>query len=154
MPRRSIALAEWENAGKVVSNKTIFKQGEFLFGKLRPYFHKVGIAPVSGICSADVIVIAPKTPEWSPFLLALISSDEFVTDVDRASTGTRMPRTNWEAMNHYQHCLPTKAVVQAFQETTQPFLSYIVADIFTSRALAAIRDILLPRLISDDLQVK
>ena len=154
MPRRSIALAEWESAGKVVSNKTVFKQGEFLFGKLRPYFHKVGIAPVSGICSTDVIVIAPKTPEWSPFLLTLISSDEFVTDMDRASTGTRMPRTNWEAMNRYQHCLPTKAVVQAFQETTQPFLSHIVADIFTSRALAVIRDTLLPKLISNDLQVK
>ena len=60
MPRRSIALTQWEGAGKVTSNKSVFKKGEFLFGKLRPYFHKVGIAPVSGICSTDVIVVAPK----------------------------------------------------------------------------------------------
>ena len=151
MPRRSIALAEWENAGKVVSNKTAFEQGEFLFGKLRPYFHKVGIAPISGICSTDVIVIAPKTPEWSPFLLTLISSDEFVTNVDQASTGTRMPRTNWEAMGRYQHCRPAKAVAQAFQEATQPLLSRIIADIHKSRTLATIRDTLLPKLLSDDL---
>ena len=43
MPRQSIALTEWEGAGKVTSNKSVFKKGELLFGKLRPYFHKVGV---------------------------------------------------------------------------------------------------------------
>ena len=38
MPRRSIALTEWEGAGKVTSNKSVSRKGEFLFGKLRPYF--------------------------------------------------------------------------------------------------------------------
>ena len=48
MPRHSIALAAWERVGKVTSNKSIFKKGEILFGKLRPYFHKVGVAPING----------------------------------------------------------------------------------------------------------
>src|SRR5258705_2329915 len=49
MPRRSISLDSWEGAGKVTSGKLAFRRGDFLFGKLRPYFHKVGIAPIDGI---------------------------------------------------------------------------------------------------------
>ena len=154
MPRRSIALDEWESAGKVLSNKTAFEQGDFLFGKLRPYFHKVGIAPVSGICSTDVIVITPKTAEWSNFVLALISSDEFVANMNQASTGTRMPRTSWDTMSHYRHCRPTKTAVRAFQDKTQPLLSRIIADIHKNRALSTIRDTLLPKLLSGDLLVR
>ena len=154
MPRRSIALDEWESARKVLSNKTAFEQGEFLFGKLRPYFHKVGIAPVNGICSTDVIVITPKAAEWSNFVLALISSDEFVANMNQASTGTRMPRTSWDTMSHYRHCRPTKAAVRAFQDKTQPLLSRIIADVHKNRALSIIRDTLLPKLLSGDLLVR
>ena len=96
MPRRSIALIEWEGKEKVTSNKSVFNKGEFLFGMLRPYFHKVGIAPVTGVCSTDIVVIAPKTAEWSSFVLAVCRTciDRFrctYSDFKR-STGTKMPR--------------------------------------------------------------
>ena len=45
MPRRSVALTEWEGAGKVTSNKYVFKRGEFLFGKLRPYGTRTHASP-------------------------------------------------------------------------------------------------------------
>ena len=70
MPRHSVALTEWGEAGKVTSNKNVFKRGEFLFGKLRPYFHKVGVAPIDGICSTDIVAIAPRSPHWSALTLA------------------------------------------------------------------------------------
>ena len=71
MPRYSIALAEWQNSEKVTSNKFAFKEGEFLFGKLKLYFHKVGIALVNGICSTDIVVIAPIETTWSAYVLAI-----------------------------------------------------------------------------------
>jgi type I restriction enzyme S subunit len=43
MPRRCIALSNWGYADEVESNKFEFKRGEILFGKLRPYFHKVEV---------------------------------------------------------------------------------------------------------------
>ena len=64
MPRRSIALSEWEGASKISSNKSQFNKGEILFGKLRPYFHKVGAAPLDGICSTDILVIVPRAQNW------------------------------------------------------------------------------------------
>ncbi len=116
MPRKSVALYEWETAKKVTSNKLSFHKGEFLFGKLRPYFHKVGIAPTDGICSTDIVVVAPKTISWSSFVILCISTEEFVAYTDQTSNGTRMPRTNWKTMEHYEICLPPEPVAGAFQE--------------------------------------
>ena len=153
MPRRSIALIEWGNAGKVTSSKSIFEKGDVLFGKLRPYFHKVGIAPVNGICSTDIVVIVPKAAEWSAFVLACVSSTEFVSYTNQTSTGTRMPRTSWNTMSLYPLCLPTESVARALENAVEPVLNRIVANVHESRTLAALRDSLLAKLISGKLRV-
>ena len=59
LPRKSIALTNWASADSINSTKLEFKKGEILFSKIRPYFHKVGVAPLNGICSSDTIVIRP-----------------------------------------------------------------------------------------------
>ena len=153
MPRRSIALSEWEGAGKVKSNKTQFHRGDILFGKLRPYFHKVGIAPLDGICSTDIIVAVPRAQEWGTFTLACLSSDEFVDYTDRTSTGTKMPRTSWKTMAQYKMCLPSERVVDAFQAVTQPLLDRLSANIHETSTLAQTRDLLLPKLLSGEIRL-
>ena len=72
--KRSIALTEWDTAEDIESGKFAFEQGEILFGKLRPYFHKIGVAPVGGVCSTDIVVAAPVSPEWFGFVLGQMSS--------------------------------------------------------------------------------
>ncbi len=59
MPRKSIALTQWATAKGLESGKFKHNRGDILFGKLRPYFHKVGIAPVDGVCSTDIVVVTP-----------------------------------------------------------------------------------------------
>ena len=46
LPRKSIALSNWDSVDSINSAKLRFKKGEILFGKIRPYFHKVGVAPL------------------------------------------------------------------------------------------------------------
>ena len=154
MPRRSIALTDWEGTGKVTSNKSFFEKGEFLFGKLRPYFHKVGIAPISGVCSTDIVVIAPRSAIWSAFLLATISSVAFVNYTDQTSTGTKMPRTSWKTMGRYAMCLPTDTGARAFQKAMGPILAQTVANIHENRTLAVLRETLLPKLISGEIRAR
>ena len=152
MPRKSIALYEWETAEKVTSNKLAFQKGEFLFGKLRPYFHKVGLAPTDGICSTDIVVVAPKIKSWSSFVLLCISTDEFVAYTDQTSNGTKMPRTSWKSMGEYQICLPPDPVAETFQELVQHLLSRIMTNIHESHLLTAQRETLLPKLIRGDVK--
>ena len=78
MPKRCIALSNWTTGGGIESNKFEFRHGDLLFGKLRPYFHKVGVAPIDGICSTDIVVVRPQQQAWFGFVLGHVSSVEFV----------------------------------------------------------------------------
>ena len=153
MPRRSIALSDWESDTKLGSNKLEFKRGEILFGKLRPYFHKVGIAPLDGVCSTDILVVRPKTPEWFGFVLGHVSSVELVNHTDAASTGTKMPRTNWNDLARFEVALPPESLAAEFTATIRPMIDRIIANIHESRTLAELRDALLPKLLSGELRV-
>ncbi|ALQ95719.1 restriction endonuclease subunit S [Xylella fastidiosa] len=153
MPKRCIALAEWGVANGIESNKYEFKQGEILFGKLRPYFHKVGVAPVDGVCSTDIVVIAPILPTWFGFVLVHVSSDAFVEYTNAGSTGTKMPRTSWSEMAQYPVVLPHEDVAVAFNQHIQALSEEIIIKIHESRSLVQLRDTLLPKLISGELRV-
>ncbi|GIW83440.1 MAG: specificity protein S [Gemmatales bacterium] len=151
MPRRCIALDTWGRADEVGSQKSRFNTGEILFGKLRPYFHKVGIAPVDGVCSTDILVIVPKSEHWRSYVLSLVSSKEFVDYTDSHSAGTKMPRTNWKDMSRYPLAIPPVDVVQAFQELVGDFHRRIPLNVCQNRRLAALRDTLLPKLLSGEI---
>ncbi len=154
MPRGSIALPHWGAAGSVSSRKSVFKAGDILFGKLRPYFHKVGIAPVDGLCSTDIVVLGARQPKWSALVLACVSSSAFVAHTSQTATGTKMPRTSWRAMRRYMLCRPTNNVASEFQRIVSPMLRRIVGNVHASRTLVALRDALLPQLISGKLRVQ
>ena len=153
MPKRCIALTQWSNADGLASGKLKFEQGDILFGKLRPYFHKVGVAPLDGVCSTDIVVVQPKSNLWSGFVLGHISSAEFVDYTNATSTGTRMPRTNWADMASYKIALPSIEVSKAFTRLVEPCVNRIVSAVHESRSLAAQRDALLPRLVSGEMRV-
>lgn len=154
MPRHSIMLLEWSTADGVESNKFEFKKGEILFGKLRPYFHKVGVAPVDGVCSTDIVVVTPNQPNWFGFVLGHVSSVEFVEYTNTGSTGTKMPRTNWADMARYKVVLPPEPIAGAFTSLLQPSIERIIVAINESRTLAALRDALLPKLISGQMRIR
>jgi type I restriction enzyme S subunit len=154
MPRHSIALSDWGSANGIESNKFEFRKGEILFGKLRPYFHKVGVAPVDGVCSTDIVVVVPRTPHWFAFVLGIVSSDEFVEYTNAGSTGTKMPRTSWTEMARYEIALPPDALAQAFTHVVRRQVDRIIGAIYESRTLAAVRDALLPKLIRGEIRVK
>jgi type I restriction enzyme, S subunit len=153
MPRRCIALGDWAGSADVASGKSAFNKGEILFGKLRPYFHKVGVAPFDGVCSTDILVLAPKSAEWFGFLLGHVSSDELVNFTDLASTGTKMPRTNWGDISSFKVAIPPTPIAASFTKLIQPMIERITANIFESRALAILRDTLLPKLLSGEIEL-
>jgi len=153
MPRKSIALSEWTTAEEVQSNKYLFEVGDILFGKLRPYFHKVVVAPIVGVCSTDILVINSIEPQWHGYISCIISSELFVDYANSSSTGTKMPRTNWEYMSKYPIILPSLNIIVEFNKIMNDFLNRIRNNIFESQTLSTLRDTLLPKLMSGELRV-
>lgn len=154
MPQRSIALSDWSAGDGLASNKFRFKRSEILFGKLRPYFHKVGVAPVDGVCSTDIVVVVPRSDAWFGFTLGHMSSTEFVDYTNAGSTGTRMPRTSWADMARYELALPPEPIANALTRRVRDSIDRIIACIHESRTLTALRDTLLPKLISGQVRLK
>lgn len=148
LPRRSLMLSAWGDASKLTSGKSAFKRGDILFGKLRPYFHKVGPAPVDGVCSTDIVVVRALQPGAFAFLLMLISSDAFVEHTSRGSVGTKMPRTKWKDMAAFPVAKPPEALLRVFETTVRPMLEWVEAMIWESHELSKTRDYLLPKLLS------
>ncbi|MBU2261055.1 MAG: restriction endonuclease subunit S [Proteobacteria bacterium] len=153
MPRRCIALSDWGTAEGLESNKFKFNAGEILFGKLRPYFHKVGVAPVDGVCSTDIVVVAPRSSHWFGFVLGHVSSIPFVEYTNASSTGTKMPRTSWNDMARCQVVIPPKPLAEAFTNQINQTVDRIISSVHEFRTIAALRDTLLPKLISGELSL-
>jgi type I restriction enzyme S subunit len=153
MTPKSICLGAWETAGKVSSSKILFRRGDVLFGRIRPYFHKVGLAQVDGITSTDMIVTRPSNENLRPILLLAMSTDEFVEHAVTTSNGTKMPRADWKVLKNWEIILPPNNHVTEFSEITQPMLDAIETFSRQNIELTKARDELLPKLMSGTLQI-
>jgi type I restriction enzyme S subunit len=154
LPRKSIALSEWGKASDVKSTKLSFKEGEILFGKIRPYFHKVGVAPLDGVSSTDAIVITPKKPDYFGLTLSYVSSEDFVNHATQTSQGTKMPRANWDVLVKYPILIPPEDVLRKHNDFMHDMVNMIQNLLFSNRKLRRTRDLLLPRLVSGEVGVE
>ncbi|MFQ5730253.1 MAG: restriction endonuclease subunit S, partial [Waddliaceae bacterium] len=154
MPQKNISLSVWGNSDGVESGKFHFQRGEILFGKLRPYFHKVGVAPVDGVCSTDILVVIPKNPEWFAVVLGHVTSPEFIEHVTAASTGKKMPRTNWDVMGGYKILIPPKMLAERFTQHVNMMVEKLLINIEEMCELSKTRDTLLPKLLSGELRIQ
>ncbi len=152
--RRNMWLTDGGSATEVTSTKSRFMAGDVLFGKLRPYFHKVAAAPSDGICSTDILVVRAKDPRMSSVLLAALSSDAVVAAVVAASEGTRMPRTNWSDLSAVEIIWPSEAEADRLATRFASIRDAVSARLRENRTLAATRDALLPQLMSGKLRVR
>ncbi len=153
LPRKSLAISEWGTAQEIQSTKLAFHKGEILFGKIRPYFHKVGIAPIDGICSTDIIVIYSTKEEYFPLTLMTVFSTAFVDHATQTSQGTKMPRANWEILVNYPIVLAPSTIIIQFNDVIFKILALIQNLCNCNRNLRQQRDLLLPRLVSGELDV-
>ena len=154
IPRRSISLNEWGTVEQVTSSKSRFKMGEIIFGKIRPYFHKVGVAFVDGVASSDSIVVRPANDKLHGLVLMTMSSDEFVAvTAQQMKEGSKMPRADWKQMKAYRVPVPPSGLLSNFDGVIQPIVEQLKSISLASQKLRTARDLLLPRLMSGELAV-
>jgi len=153
VPKKSIALSEWGTSDDLQSNKAKFKAKDILFGKLRPYFHKVVFAPKDGICSTDILVIRPKKTSYWGYALMHLSSEAMVERATAFSNGTKMPRAKWSDLQSYLVVEPTQKLISFYNEAVLPQLESITCNVEEVKYLSTMRDSLLPKLISGDLEL-
>lgn len=91
----------------VSSTKTRFREGDILFGKLRPYFRKVIRPRFDGVCSTDIWVVRAHDGVDQGFLYYWMASQDFVDIASLGSEGTKMPRAKWDFLARLQRKIPS-----------------------------------------------
>lgn len=133
-------------SGKV----TAYKAGDTLISNIRPYFKKIWFAEGDGTCSGDVIVFRANKPSLAPYLYAILRSDQFFDYVMAGAKGTKMPRGDKKQMMSYAvnpDCPNCNLAIIASATHR------IGLNNRESRRLSDLRDSLLPKLMSGEIDV-
>lgn len=152
-PRKSMALENWDEVDEIGSNKLAFECGDILFGKIRPNFHKVGVAQVDGLCSSDTFVLSPVDSEHHALISMVTFSDEFVAQAVQTSQGSKMPRASWDVLKEFPVCIPPQDILDKFNAAVTPAIEQVRVLSLKNRNLKKQRDMLLPKLISGEIEL-
>lgn len=75
-----------------LSTKSVFKKGEVLYSKLRPYLDKVIVADEDGVCTTEILPLK-LYGEINPYFLRYsMKRSDFLTYVNSVTRGMKMPR--------------------------------------------------------------
>ena len=103
----------------IKSLKRVFKEGDILFGKLRPALNKVAVATFDGICSTDIIVLRAKRKDiLSEYYAVLLRGADFNKTVLNGVSGGQLPRVDL----NYLMDIPVKVVpIEEQQQSVDSF---------------------------------
>lgn len=96
----------------------VFRSGDVLFGKLRPYLAKACHVQRDGVCTTELLVMQPLPRLHPRFLLYWLLTSEFVRAVDASTFGAKMPRASWDFIGS----LPVRFPGRDHQECIVAFL--------------------------------
>jgi type I restriction enzyme S subunit len=153
MKSKSIGIDSFRAGSEVNSSIIEFAQGDILFGSMRPYFHKVGLAPFDGITRTTTFVLAPKAEWLRHFGLFQLSTDVAIEYATSASIGTTIPYVTWDALGQYKCISPPEEILKAFSKEAGDLVAQMNVNISTASTLAELRDAQLTKLLSGELRV-
>src|SRR5690606_33058025 len=90
------------SASDVSSTKSVFRAGDVLYGKLRPYLNKVAVPDFDGICSTDILVLPPGEEVNALWLMHFLSRPEIVSYANHHSKGVNLPRLSFSKLAELQ----------------------------------------------------
>lgn len=78
------------------STKSVFKKGDILYSKLRPYLDKVVVAPKDGVCTTEILPLPVFGGMNSSFFMYSMKRRDFLRYADQKVKGMKMPRLGTE----------------------------------------------------------
>lgn len=150
---RTICLSEVQPGSNAKSSLVLFRQGDILFGAMRPYFHKVCVAPFHGTTRTTVLVLRPKASELG-FAAFAVSQDAIIEYATANSVGSTIPYVKWaDTLDVCPVVMPPSELRRVFSLLIEPLLHRMMCSVAESRVLSDLRDTLLPKLISGEIRV-
>lgn len=145
MPSNSIALSDLNNSSNFTTNLYMMKRGDILFGSIRPYLHKAGIAPCDGVFAGTVHSYSVLEADNYNFALFSICRDAFFDYAVNVSAGTKMPVVSSDSVLAFKVPYSAK-IAHSFNQIS--VMDIITKNVQENQRLIKLRDWLLPMLMN------
>ena len=136
-----------------IAQTTKCTKGDVLISNIRPYFRKIVYCQSDCGCSTDVLCFTPKSPNLSAYLFSTLYADRFFDFMVAGSKGTKMPRGDKQQIMTYSVRIPSDDELAEFNGLATPILAQIESNRCESIRLSALRDGVLPKLMSGEIGV-
>ena len=132
---------------------TACHKGDTLISNIRPYFKKIVYCEDECGCSTDVLCFTPNQPQYSAYLFSTLYADKFFAFMVAGAKGTKMPRGDKQQIMTYPIVLPSEVALVEFNTIALPLIKQIYSNRAENKRLSLLRDTLLPKLMSGELDV-
>lgn len=136
-----------------IPQTTACHAGDTLISNIRPYFKKIVYCEDKCGCSTDVLCFTPNQSRYAAYLFSTLYADRFFTFMVAGSKGTKMPRGDKQQIMTYPIVLPSDDDLDVFDAVALPVLAQIHANRSENGRLSLLRDALLPKLMSGEIDV-
>jgi len=148
----------FELSTSIKSNKFIIDASCFMISKLNPTTKRVWkpyCLTGNAVCSTEFIVYKAKDKTITDFLYSVIDSNsfsDFMCSHVTGSTGSRQRTTPSDTLS-YELILPSEDELAKFQSLVSPMYAQIRINAIENDRLKRLRDSLLPKLMSGEIDV-
>ena len=148
----------FESSASIKSNKFIIDGSCFMISKLNPTTKRVWkpyCLTGNAVCSTEFIVYKAMDKSITDFLYSVIDSgsfSEFMCSHVTGSTGSRQRTTPSDTLS-YEFILPSEDKLAEFQSLVSPMYAQIRINAIENDKLKRLRDSLLPKLITGEIDV-
>lgn len=148
----------FELASNVKSNKYILTDNSVMISKLNPDTKRVW-RPMCisefAVSSTEFIIFEANNPTYKDFVFSVIDSAAFSDWMCAHTTGSTnsRQRTTPSTTLEFQIALPNQEVISDFCKIVTPMYDMIAQNTCENRKLAILRDSLLPKLMSGEVDV-
>ncbi|MGH7866816.1 MAG: hypothetical protein ACREP9_04065, partial [Candidatus Dormibacteraceae bacterium] len=125
-------------------------------GEFEPHATLVGEGfPFGTLCiNEHVYRLRAKPPFFQEWLYFWLASAQLMDAMRRGGTGVAIPGLNLTAVRALPIAVPPANVLEKFRAVAEPLVGAVLGRARESVALSALRDVLLPRLLSGSLRVR
>ena len=120
----------------------------------RKTYFDCGFPHVQCAVNEHVFIIRSKHPYKQRYLYFWLDQDWMTKEIMNLNSNSAQPGINQQAVRSLPFLNPPYSVLEAFDQLLKPLIDRIFRTCFESRTLAALRDALLPKLISGEIRVK
>ena len=133
----------------------VLRPGDTIVGTVRPGNGSYALISADGLTgSTGFAVLRPRRPEYTRFVYLAATALENIETLSHLADGGAYPAVRPEVVIAMQVIRPGDKVLAQFSMVSDPLLTAMAQNECESRSLAALRDTLLPKIISGELRIK